>query len=245
MSNVIDRLKQYLDASNINITKAERTIGVSTGTLQKPISKGTEIKTDTLEKFLNGFPELNPNWLFTNNPAVPMLLKNTLVEGAQVVGEPTAGKYKVFKLRSDRELSDQRIPLYNLEATAGLVELFRDHNDIKPIDTIHIPNLPACDGAVFVAGDSMYPLLKSGDIVMYKQVHDIKNDIFWGQMYLVSVASNGDEYVMVKYIQRSAKGDDYVTLVSENRHHQDKDVRMDKIRALALIKGSVRINTMN
>lgn len=243
MSNVIDRLKEYLDASDINITKAERTIGVSTGTLQKPISKGTEIKTDTLEKFLNGFPELNPNWLFTKNPAVPMLLKNTLVD-AQIVSEPDAD-VKVYKLRTDRAIDEQRIPLYNLEATAGLVELFRDHKDIKPIDTIHIPNLPSCDGAVFVAGDSMYPLLKSGDIVMYKQVHDIKNDIFWGQMYLVSVASNGDEYVMVKYIQRSAKGDDYVTLVSENRHHQEKDVRIDKIRALALIKGSVRINTMN
>lgn len=161
------------------------------------------------------------------------------------VEEPQFKYLNKFKLRTDFPVESQAIPLYNLEATAGLVELFRDHNDIDPIDNIHIPNLPKCDGAVFVAGDSMYPLLKSGDIVMYKKVSDIENDIYWGQMYLVSISSNGDEYVMVKYIQKSEKGEAYVTLVSENRHHQDKDVLLSKIRALALIKGSVRINTMS
>lgn len=161
------------------------------------------------------------------------------------VSETQIKYLKKFNLKTDRKLEDQHIPLYNLEATAGLVDLFRDHDSIDPIDTISIPNLPKCDGAVFVAGDSMYPLLKSGDIVMYKQVHDILNDIFWGQMYLISVANNGDEYVMVKYIQKSEKGEDFVTLVSENRHHQDKDVEISKIRALGLIKGSVRINTMS
>lgn len=163
----------------------------------------------------------------------------------RVAAEPSVKYLNSFRLRTDRPLDNQSIPLYNLEATAGLVALFRDQNDIDPIDSIRIPNLPKCDGAVFVAGDSMYPLLKSGDIVMYKKVTDILNDIFWGQMYLISLASNGDEYVMVKYIQKSPKGEDYVTLVSENRHHQDKDVLITKIRALALIKGSVRINTMS
>lgn len=62
---------------------------------------------------------------------------------------------------------------------ASIVPLFQNSDEIKPIDHISIPNLPKCDGAVYVAGDSMYPLLKSGDIVMYKEVIDIKN-IFTG-----------------------------------------------------------------
>ena len=37
----------------------------------------------------------------------------------------------------------------------------------------------------YIVGDSMYPLLKSGDIVLYKQLKDI-GDIFWGDMYPVS-----------------------------------------------------------
>ena len=80
----------------------------------------------------------------------------------------------------------QSVPLYSIEATAGLVPLFEQQSSHTPMNYIHIPNLPKCDGAIYVAGDSMYPLLKSGDIVLYKQLHDL-NDIFWGDMYLLSI----------------------------------------------------------
>lgn len=150
----------------------------------------------------------------------------------------------VYKLRTDNIRDIQLIPLYNLEATAGLVELFRDQSVMIPVDTIKIPNLPKCDGAIYVTGDSMYPLLKSGDIVAYKQIHDFNNDIFWGEMYLVSVEVAGEEYVSVKYVQKSEKGDDYIRLVSQNHHHQPKDVSLSKVRAMALVKASIRINSM-
>lgn len=45
--------------------------------------------------------------------------------------------------------------------------------------------IPKCDGGLRIVGDSMYPLLKSGDIVFYKQVHDIMHSIIWGEMYLI------------------------------------------------------------
>lgn len=161
-------------------------------------------------------------------------------EGTNQANEST----KVYKLRTDRNEDFQNIPLYNIEASAGLVELFQNQGDQTPIDTIHIPNLPKCDGAVFVTGDSMYPLLKSGDIVAYKQIHDIENEIFWGEMYLVSVEVSGEEYISVKYIQKSDKGEKYIKLVSQNQHHQPKNVLLKKVRALALIKASIRINAM-
>src|SRR5690606_23441679 len=129
-------------------------------------------------------------------------------------GEPNA----VFKLKSDNELKDQEIPLYNIEAAAGLVSLFQSNGDNKPIDTLKIPNLPKCDGAVFVTGDSMYPLLKSGDIVVYKQINDFSSDIFWGEMYLISVEVAGEEYISVKYVQKSDLGERYIKLVSQNQH---------------------------
>lgn len=50
---------------------------------------------------------------------------------------------------------------------------------------IVIPNIPVCDGAVYVSGDSMYPILKSGDIVGFKSIRDF-TDVIYGEMYLVS-----------------------------------------------------------
>ena len=88
----------------------------------------------------------------------------------------------------------------------------------------------------------MYPLLKSGDIVLYKQLRDL-DDIFWGDMYLLSIDMDGEEYVTVKYIQRSER-EGYVKLVSQNQHHADKEIEMRRIRALALIKASIRMNSM-
>lgn len=83
------------------------------------------------------------------------------------VNEPKA----IYKLKTDSNIRNQKIPLYDIEATAGVVELFRNKNGKTiPIDYISIPNLPKCDGAIYVTGDSMYPLLKSGDIVMYKEL---------------------------------------------------------------------------
>ena len=149
-----------------------------------------------------------------------------------------------FLQRTDQVQKNQIIPLYNLEATAGLVELFEHYNEKTPMDHLSIPNLTKCDGAVFVTGDSMYPLLKSGDIVIYKMIHNIEEGLFWGEMYLVSVTVDGEEYVSVKYIQKSEKGEDFIKLVSQNAHHQPRDVEKSRIRALAMIKASVRINAM-
>lgn len=147
-----------------------------------------------------------------------------------------------FRRRTDNTVPMQSVPLYSVEGTAGLVPLFSDDHNIKPVNYIHIPNLPKCDGAIYVVGDSMYPLLKSGDIVLYKQLHDL-NDIFWGDMYLLSIDIDGEEYITVKYVQKSdAEG--CVRLVSQNPHHADKDVQMERIRAIALVKASIRMNSI-
>lgn len=89
----------------------------------------------------------------------------------------------------------------------------------------------------------MYPLLKSGDIVLYKEIRNISNGILWGEMYLLSFEIDGDWYIAIKYIQRS-DDDRFVRLVSHNSHHSPKDIPLDSIRALALVKASVRFNTL-
>lgn len=175
---------------------------------------------------------INIDWVITGNG--DMMASSTIVE------EP----HLIYRgLRNERINPKQMIPLYDVHAAAGLVTLFRDQSHTNPIDHLVIPNLPACDGAVYVTGDSMYPILKSGDIIAYKQVNDIRNNIFWGEMYLIAYQQAGDELVVVKYIKKS-KRKDHVTLVSQNSHHAEKDIPYEAIKALAIVKASVRINSM-
>ncbi len=147
-----------------------------------------------------------------------------------------------FRHRTDASLPLQSVPLYSIEGTAGLVPLFANREANTPVNYIHIPNLPKCDGAIYVVGYSMYPLLKSGDIVLYKQLRDL-NDIFWGDMYLLSIDIDGEEFVTVKYIQKSER-EGCIKLVSQNPHHADKDVEVERVRAIAIVKASIRINSI-
>lgn len=169
---------------------------------------------------------VNPDWLDSG-------------AGKMFNAEP---EFTPFRLRTDNSLPMQSVPLYSIEGTAGLVPLFNNEAETPPVNYINIPNLPKCDGAIYIVGDSMYPLLKSGDIVLYKQLQDLEN-IFWGDMYLLSIDLDGEEYITVKYIQKSER-EGYVKLVSQNPHHADKDIEMDRIRAIALVKASIRMNSL-
>jgi hypothetical protein len=62
-------------------------------------------------------------------------------------------------------------------------------------------------------------------------------------MYLLSIDINGEEYITVKYLQKSDIPG-CVKLVSQNQHHADKDVAAEKIRAIALVKASIRMNSI-
>ena len=170
---------------------------------------------------------VNPEWLESG-------------KGNMFNAEPDLTAYR---LRTDNSLPLQSVPLYSIEGTAGLVPLFTDQAQAKPVNFIHIPNLPKCDGAIYIVGDSMYPLLKSGDIVFYKQVHDIMHSIIWGEMYLISFDIDGDEYVSVKYLQKSDIPD-HIVLVSYNEHHKPMEIHINRIRALAFIKASLRLNSL-
>ena len=59
--------------------------------------------------------------------------------------------------------NDRQVPLYDISAAANLQSLL-SHKHQYVVGNIQIPNIPACDGAVYVSGDSMYPSFKSGDI---------------------------------------------------------------------------------
>lgn len=174
---------------------------------------------------------LNPEWLLTGNGS--MLKEEKEIE---------IKKLDQSRKTIDAHITDQEVPLYDIHAMAGLQELFNTGKPAQVLETIQIPNLPRCDGAITITGDSMYPLLKSGDIILYA-ITSIEN-IFYGEMYLLGIQLNDfEEFITVKYIHRSDHSGN-IKLVSQNKHHDDKEVPLKSIRSIALVKASIRFNTM-
>lgn len=188
-----------------------------------------EVSTKILMPFLSKYENVDANYILTGR-GTP-LREN--IEATQIY-QP---KY------TEKTDPEGTITLYDVEAAANLKTLF-DNKDQNILGQISIPNIPKCDGAVYVKGDSMYPLLKSGDIVAYKVIPVDMRHIFFGEMYLVSIDMDGDEYLTVKYVNHSDKGEDWIKLVSYNQYHQPKDFPLSSVRAMALVKLSIRMNTM-
>ena len=228
MTTIKERILLFCEFKGIKKELFFKELGFSYANF-KGIQKKSALNSDAIDKIISKYSELSLSWLITGNG--DMINKN-------------GSALETFKLKTDRSILEQSIPLYNMEAVAGLVPLFDNLNDIKTDEYINIPNSPKCDGALFVTGDSMYPLLKSGDIIAYKQINDFNTDIFWGEMYLISVEVSDEEYISVKYVQKSEKGDEYIKLVSQDSHHQPKNVHLKKVRAMALVKFSIRMNSM-
>ncbi|WP_296260065.1 S24 family peptidase [uncultured Phocaeicola sp.] len=231
MSTVTERFFEVLDLTGETLTSLSNKIPDITTKqkLSNAKSGRNAIQIDVVEYLCSSNDKINSDYILTGR-GTP-LREN--IEATQVYHPKYTEKLE----------SDGAITLYDVEAAANLKTLF-DNKDQNILGQISIPNIPKCDGAVYVKGDSMYPLLKSGDIVAYKEIPLEMNHIFFGEMYLVSIDLDGDEYLTVKYVQHSEKGEDWIKLVSYNQNHQPKDFPLSSVRAMALVKLSIRMNTM-
>lgn len=232
---VAQRIKQIADNEGIKITALETLLGASKGVLSRSIKNDTDIQSKWLTALVENYPQYNTMWLLTGNGQM-------IIEDYTPNLEDNYPPIKVFEQKSNEGvLQNQQVPLYDLSATASVLSIFNDTLQNIPMEHIHIPNLPKCDGAIYVKGDSMYPLLKSGDIVLFKNVNSVENIIF-GEMYVMYLENNGDEFFFVKYIHKSDK-EGKVKLVSQNQHHDDVEFPVAAIKQLAIVKASVRINS--
>ena len=234
ISTIKERILSFLEYNGIKKADFYQATGVADSNF-----KGKNLYSqpggDVLVKIITSYPNISAEWLLTGEGD---MLKSKYTEEPQIEVKP------IHQPRStEKKEETQVVYLYDFEASAGLRALF-DNSRQNIIDTIKIPNLPKCDGAIHIVGDSMYPLLKSGDIILYRQMPLDINNLLYGEMYLLSYDIDGDDYIVVKYIRKSGKGEPFITLGSENPAHAPRDIDFRRITALALVKASVRINCM-
>ena len=184
---------------------------------------------------LGSLDDVDYNWLLTGKGSPAHHSKfcdNDLVQGeVEILHTP----------KTADPMDDRSVTLYDISAAANLKTLLADRPQYA-LGRIVIPNIPVCDGAVYVSGDSMYPILKSGDIVGFKSIRDF-TDVIYGEMYLVSFERGGDEYLAVKYVNHSERPD-CIRLVSYNNHHDPMDLPLAAVNAMAIVKFSIRKNMM-
>jgi transcriptional regulator with XRE-family HTH domain len=236
--NSMKRLEEVIKKNGLTVSKLESLANLGRGTLLKTFrGEKVSITTSVLERLMPFLPEIDFNYIFLGEKKPEKLYfepENDFILDYSVVQDYTSAL--------DFRKKTQIVPLYDFKATAGLVTLTPNNVAVTPSEFISIPNLGKADGAIFVVGDSMYPLVKAGDIVIYKIV-DSMNDIFWGDMCLLELDLAGDVSVVVKYVQKSQE-EGRVRLVSQNQHYQDKEILISQVKTIAKIKATVRYNSI-
>lgn len=224
---IIDAINHVLN-SNGNVSKSElaRQFGIKPSKFSEILNKRMMAGTDIMSSLVKIY-HISPNWLLT---------------GSGSLIEESVRPNHTFALSTDRQIEVQDIPLYDLSATAGIMAIFNDLS-VTPEDYLRVPNLPPVDGAIYVRGESMTPLLKSGDIIIYKKLALTLDSILWGQIYLLSFDAGGDTFTVVKYVQKS-EDPEFIRLVSQNSRYEPKDIPISSIRALAIVKASITFHTI-
>ena len=229
-SEIIKRAKQAMNFKNDS--ELAQFLGVSRATLSNWQSR----RRIDFPLLLSKLSMVDYNWLLTGKGNA------RTAQPTQCVSSMASGEVQIIHNSKTTERKDDRqVPLYDISAAANLRTLLA-HKHQFVVGKIHIPNIPSCDGAVYVSGDSMYPILKSGDIVGFKEISNFSS-LIYGEMYLVSFNLEGDEYLAVKYVNRSDR-ENHIKLVSYNSHHDPMDISLDCINALAIVKFSIRRHLM-
>lgn len=228
-SHIKARVLDYIKYREISKYEFYKKSGITRSVLDKE----SGLSEDNILKVITYDPRISLRWLVKGEG--PMFATS---ESLSLVQEPDA-EYNALE---HALVQSQSVPLYDLKTVKSLVTIFNRKAAIKPVSYIHVPSLPECDGAVYVTEDGMNPFLKEGDIIMYKKVQIVAKNMLWGEMYLVSTNTDGEEDVSVRWIQRSDRGPKYAKLVPENKQYRTLEMPARNILALALVKASIQIN---
>ena len=182
-----------------------------------------KIPIEVLKSMNISYPIINIEWILTGNGNMLKTDDQTGPDNRQV--SPVA------------ELADPRIgiPLIPTEAFCGYGTPTFEDQVIE--EYYYVAEFKQADFLMRVKGNSMYPKYSSGDIIACRKIHDM---LFfqWNKIYAIYTNSQG---VMVKRVRESVKGDEYITLVSDNSNYAPFDVPRSDIAAIALVIGVIRV----
>jgi repressor LexA len=216
--------------------------GLSVGLIGKAIKNSAGLNSDTIEKILHTYIDLNPIWFVLGEgemlkPNVKGMSQFENVTKTVTFSEETKSKENVSLSILNEPSTRYGIPLIPIEAMGGFgtggVQVM-DYDTQKYI----VPEFTELkvDFMIRVKGSSMYPKYNSGDLVACKKL--VLNDIFfqWNKVYVLDT----DQGALIKRIKKGSDNE-HVLIVSDNPSYDPYPLHLSKIHAIAIVLGVIRL----
>lgn len=233
-----ERLRKFLDLEQISVRQFEAMIGSSDGKIAKFMQTNSSLKTDTLNKIMEVFPQLSIEWLITGEGSMLKTIVNAPTQtqcrdnAETMPTTPTA--QNVHPQLADAKL----IPLVAPTAVAGFGNgtFAIEEADIKEYYIVPKFKYNRVDFMIEISGSSMYPKYNSGDVIACTILHD-SSFIQWNKCHVIATREQG---LLCKRLMQSDTAD-ALRLVSDNPNYPPFDVPKSEITGIALVIGVIRL----
>lgn len=216
--NFIERLQEYMTKKGINDNQMTVAADLSVGLLGKLKKNGKGMNSANIEKILQHYTDLSPEWLMTGR-------------GEMLIGESQNHIPTAHQTSNPKE----GIPLIPLNAMAGALTSSQTILEYD-CERYVVPAFKGADFLIPVKGSSMYPKYSSGDIVACQRV-PMGNLFFqWNKVYVIDT----DQGPLIKRI-KPGHDKDHVLIVSDNEKYDPFELPCASIYAVALVIGVIRL----
>jgi len=202
--NFDKRLQQIIRECGVSQYRIAKDLGISQSTIKNYQEGKTKPNALILEQ-LSDYINVSYQWLLTGN-------------GEKNKNSEADGNFK------------SGIRYYTTEAVAGTDEFSSTNKG--GFQDVNIPGFSDCDIAINVWGNSMEPVLKSGNIIICKEWR--QDYIDFGNIYLIVTKDNR----MIKYLRKSPN-ENKVICASENKSYDPLEIDKDEILELYIVKGYI------
>lgn len=224
--NLQEYIQQFRRAERLSIAELARVLEISSqllGQYEKGLRKP---KLDFYKKFKDKF---GVDLLTIETNASQVINEKNLLQ------EPSIGYAPQGKFPKKIGMGSQPVPYYDVDFSAGDIELYDDKHAIQPAYMMDIPEFSGCT-AFRVHSNSMEKLITSGSILFGTKVNEWVEHLEYGQIY--GIVCN-DKRRYLKYIRKAPhKDESHFLLKSENvTEFDDFLIAKNKIKSIWLIHG--------
>lgn len=214
-----ERIKNIVDYSGLSIPQFAKKVGFKTPQTIRELIKGN---TQTLSfqvktKILDAYPEINESWLLTGDG---VMLNDITMPASAITPRPT---------------SPNSVPVYDIDFIGGFTPMY--DNAVERVGDINLQRYTGATAVVSVTGDSMHPLISSGDQIILKDMPVTMDSIIFGNIYALET---DNDLRTVKRIRRSDRPE-CLDLEPINKDVADTTtILANRVRRLWLVLGCIK-----
>lgn len=215
-----ERIQKIVEYSQLSIPQFSKKVGFKTPQTVRELIKGNTktLSYQVREKILNAYPSINESWLLTGEG---VMMNDITIPESAITKEPS---------------SRNAVPIYDIDFNAGFVERYGG-NELEQVGDIYSPAYRKATAVVSVTGDSMHPLISSGDQIIIREMPCTMDSIMFGKIY--AVVTDNDLRTVKRIRKSSVQG--CIDLEPINKEVADTTtIAFDRIISLWQVMGCIK-----